>query len=776
MNVTRALVHHEQRLPSQLELQPVEAEPRPFLWVPLLLAFVRRRWRMIGLCGALAACAVLAYAVMRTPSFAATTELLVDTRRAPMLRQQQAVGSDPAIENAFVESQVEVLRSAGVAHMVVVSESLAKDPEFAPPGSDRPGPLASAAAKLRALLSLDTPEPARGPAADGPEEVATEALMRATSVRRVGMSYVVNVTVSARQPEKAARLANAVAEAYYGGQLSAGRDVSERASDWMEGRIRELREQATAADRAVQEYRIAKNIVDTERGMLYEQQIEELSTQLSRARAERAQAQAIWARAKSAAATGRLPTDLADVLGSPTITRLRERESEALRRATEIISRSGPAHPDRRAADAELVALRGQILAEARRVVASYESVVDASRAREAELEQRLAELVGISGQRNVDRIALRSLESTAHAYRRLHDSFLERYTQVVQDQSFPISDVRVVTRAKPPARPSGPRLLVLLMVGAPLGLAFGIALAALREALDRGLRTPGQLRAATGLDCAALVPRVRRWRRLRAEGKRGAAGMIPETAGGSTVPTRSHALRHIVTDPYSAYSEAVRTVALRASQQRLGHGMQVIGCMSAVPGTGGSTFAANLAHCLALQGSRTLLVDLDLRCDGDWRSLTRALVPPGWDGFVEAAQEQVPVVDLLWRDSESGLRFLPAFGRPPARHPAEIMSSARVAALLAELRAAHDHVVLDLPALSSGADAQVAQGLADLLVVNLQWGSPPPGVLIEALPRLGLGNTVVLGAVLNSANVAVAARYAAGEAAAWRPRQYARA
>lgn len=780
MNVERPPINLERLPPSVLPAAQGGDDRRLFPWIPLLLGFLRRRWPIIALCCVLALGAALAYRLTRPPVFVATTELLVDMRQGALLRQQSSSG-DPNVQSAHVDSQVGILRSAGVARAVVLAQGLAEDPELAPAEGAGAEPAASpilavltaiqgamgeAKAAIERLLGLGADDPV-------PDQVtlATERLMQATTVRRVGLSHLVNITVEAEEPEQAARLANALAEAYLVSQLGAGQELRQRASNWMEERVTELQQQAVAADRAAQEYRVRNNIIGTERGLLYEQQLDEFSSQLTEARAQRAQAEANWSRARAAVQAGRLPTEMSNVIASPTISSLREREAEALRRVTEFSSSLGRSHPDLRAAEAELVALRGQILQEARRISSSLASVVEAAREREAELEQRLAELASVSSDRNADRIALRALESSALAYRRLHDSFLERYAEVVQDQTFPISDARIVTEAQPPIRGSGPRLRTILLVGLAFGLALGFALAFTREALDRGLRTAAQVRAATGMDCIGLLPRIRRFGR---GGRKAAGGMLPEASAGTVMPVRTRALRHVVAAPYAPYSEAVRALALRIAQPRMHpHGVQVIGLVAATTGTGTSTLAANLAHTFALQGRRTLLMDWHLRGSGKG-SLTRSLVPRGWIGFHEAVEDEVPVAELLWRDSETGLRFLPSAGARPLKHPADIIGSARALSLMTQLRSEYDIIVVDLPCLASGADAQVAQHLVDASVVNLEWGAAPPGGLLETLARLEFDNNTVLGVVLNKANLAAAERYGAGETALVPARYYA--
>lgn len=761
MTLDRHIVHYER--PGGIAWTTETAEQPAFHWLPLLLAFLRRRWLAMGAVFLASLVAASAYLLLATPNYTAKAAVLIDSRQSPALRQQ-APGTDPHAENAFVESQAEILASAGVAQAVARALRLHEDPEFAPPTGT--GLRSRILGWARATLGL----PKETGAARDPVVIAAERLMRATRVRRIGLTYLVEVSVRTRSAERSAELANAIAQAYIDTQLAALYDVLRRAGGWMEDRVLELRERATAADRAVQEYRARNNLIATERGPLYEQQLSELSSHLIRALGDRAQAEAVAERAAALRRRGGTPAELADVLGSQTIARLREREVEASRRAAETLSRFGPNHPEARSASSELGAVRRQIEDEARRVLASLETTVEAARAREAALRRQVDDLVALSTVRSADAVALRGLESSADTYRRIYDSFFARYTQATQEQSFPIPDARIVTTATPPTRRSNPDTLFTLAGGAALGIALGFAAALTREAMDRGLRTASQLRAGVGLDCIALVPRLPRRRRgaRRAPPPPSQGGGLPavpgvEPRGVGVVATPPPALRHVVSDPMSRFSEAMRTVALRVAHQRLrAKGTKVIGCVGATPGSGTSTVAANLAQCLAQAGHRTALLDWDLRGHSAC-SLSHALVPDAPLGFVEAVERKVPIADVMWLDPMTGLRFMPAAARRPTRHPAEILDSPRAGAFMAGLRAEHDFIVVDLPPLDATTDAQAAQGLVDSFIVVVEWGEVPPGALVEMLTRFGIVETPILGAVLNKVDLDRLRRYDPG-------------
>ena len=109
----------------------------------------------------------------------------------------------------------------------------------------------------------------------------------------------------------------------------------------------------------------------------------------------------------------------------------------------------------------------------------------------------------------NQAQVALRELESNAQSYQALYDNFLQRYMESVQQQSFPITEARVISAASRPLHKSHPKTLLVLGLATVAGLVFGIAAGAWREFADRVFRTRNQVEELLQADCIALVPLV---------------------------------------------------------------------------------------------------------------------------------------------------------------------------------------------------------------------------------------------------------------------------
>jgi succinoglycan biosynthesis transport protein ExoP len=110
-------------------------------------------------------------------------------------------------------------------------------------------------------------------------------LRRDLSVQRVGRTYVLEISYTSLDRHKAARIANAIADAYILDQLDAKFKATRRASTWLQERINELRDEATNSDRAVQDFRVQNQLVETNGRTVIDQQLGEINTQLVAARA-----------------------------------------------------------------------------------------------------------------------------------------------------------------------------------------------------------------------------------------------------------------------------------------------------------------------------------------------------------------------------------------------------------------------------------------------------------------------------------------------------------
>src|SRR5262249_24976083 len=133
---------------------------------------------------------------------------------------------------------------------------------------------------------------------------------------------------------------------------------------------------------------------------------------------------------------------------------------------------------------------------------------------RQDELEKDLASVVSQSTDTNQAQVSLFSLSAAAQSYRKLYDTFLQRHTESIQQQRFPISDARPVSTAS--VSRTSPKTLRVWLVTILAGGALGVGAGAFREIMDRGFRTREQVRSVLETECLAVIPLLPDKQRMR--------------------------------------------------------------------------------------------------------------------------------------------------------------------------------------------------------------------------------------------------------------------
>lgn len=700
-----------------------------------LLGLVRRRARMIAAVAALVLAAVLAYLLLSTARYTALTVVIVDPRQQRVL-QSEAVLPGIGPDNAAVESQVEVLQSTSLAGKVIGRLGLADDPEFAgPPRLDR-------------LLGLFRA------GHESAETAADRVLSRVLDnlrVNRRGLTYVLEIRFTSRDAEKAARVANAIADTYVADQGSSRNGAAAQAADSISERLGALRKRVTEAERAASDFKIANGMVSTGEGRtLVERQVAELNQQLILARARTAETKARLDQAGKASVASLGAGALPEALVSQVVANLRSQYAEAARREAETLSTYGPRHPAVSAMRAQMADIRREIEREIARLTSGIRNEFEVARSREASLERSLADLKAQSATIDGAAVRLRELEREAQASRTLLEQSLLRFRETSEQEGLQRPDAQVLSPATAPLRPSEPRTLVILFAGFAGALLLGVGSAALAETFERGFRTTRDVETSLALPVLGLLPLLDR-RAL--QGPRRRTGAAIGTAGGTRGPAAPAwgFSRYGVDQPLSPFGEALRGLRTRLAANREG-ACTVLVLLSAMPGEGKSTLATNLGHSFARSGHRTLLVDVDVR-----KAAPAGGVFPPADGIVSlleepGAREPAPVTDPV-----SGLDILPLGRVDDVAAASELLNGPAMAALIRRFRASHDIVLLDGPPLLPFVDGRTLLGQADLGLLVVAWNRTDPDSAAAALEALGPAAGKVAGVVLNKVDFASA-------------------
>jgi polysaccharide biosynthesis transport protein len=717
------------------------------------LAFLRRQYLVLILATVLGISGSLIYLRITPPTYTALVQVMLEKPKGAQFIQQQSILAEPTFDLNLFETQVQILKSKGMAVQIINQFKLADDPDFKPRSSFSVGQ------RVRALFGLSPANDVQPPPADEPQDGLITAFQNRVGVNRVSFSSLIEITYSSSNPVRAAEIANAIASAYLADQEKARLETNRRAREWMQERLRELGEQALAAERAVSAYKSKNNVISTGGKPIDEQQVSELNSRLVAARAQTSEALAklnryeaiLEANPANAPAIGNLDAAGADALSSPIITNLRQQYLELERRVAEWAPRFGRDHAAVVNLRNRMKELRSSILDEVKRYAETSRSEFEVAKQRQQEVEKRMSEAVEQSRSTNLAEITIRELESKAKSLRSLHDTFLQRYVGSAQQESFPTSEARVMYPAVPPQSKSKPKGPIIMMLGLFGGLGLGLGLALFREMMDRVFRTSAQIETTLGLPCLSLVPA------LRAEKpSSSAASRHPDYDVPQRISTSSTFHRTVVGKPLSRYAESIRSIKLAIDLNPSKASNQVIGITSALPNEGKTTIAASLAQLIAHSGKSVIVVDCDLRNP----SLSASLAPSATAGIVDIINHGRQIDEMIWRDPKTNLAFLPAISQTPVLHTSEMLAAESMRKLFEQLRSTYDYVIVDLPPLTPLVDVRSTTAFVDCFVLVVEWGQTKVEVVKHALHTAPNIHECLIGAVLNKTDIKMMSRY----------------
>jgi polysaccharide biosynthesis transport protein len=722
-----------------------------------LFGFIRRQF-LVVLSVALLTIGLAAFYLFTTPPlFSAQTELMLDTGRIQVVKQS-ILGDD--LNWQMIDSQIEILKSENLVLTIVKNLHLNQDPQFIAPAK---GPIAIA---KNAISNLFIAKPKSEPDLT---RLAVQAFEHQLTVSRVGVTYGIEIAFQSTDPDRAAQIANAVADGFIADQMEARYQAIRGAAAWLQDRLNELQGQAAAAERAVVDYKKKNNIVvDTGGRLMSEQGVADVNAALTQARAGRAETQARLdsvtqvLRAADTNASGSIDfysleqkktasSTVTDTLQNPIITQLRQQYLDLAQREALFSSKYGENHLAVVNLRNRMQEIRRSIVDELKQIAAAYKSDYDIAKARENSLEKSLAATVAETQTTNKAQIELRQLESAAQTYRALYDNFQQRYMDSVQQQSLPVTGARVITRASAPLAPSSPKSIKILAAATIGGLVLGFGLAMLREISDRVFRTGKQVEARLNTECLAIVPLIK-------EGVKAApiSNKAIAAAASRIIAPNTGLFRNVIDAPLSPFAESIRAVKVSVDLAGAAKSNKVIGITSSHPNEGKSTISASLAQLIADGGARVILVDCDLRKP----SLSRRLVRDGTAGLIDVITNKASLDKVIWSDPSTRLSFLPAGVKSHLIHTNEILASDAMKSFFERLRDSYEYVIVDLSPVTPVVDVRSTTHLVDAFLFVIQWGKTKIDVAEYALNTARGVYDNLLGVVLNKVDLKALNRY----------------
>lgn len=405
------------------------------------------------------------------PSFQSEALVIIENNATPYEKTntQQDTRENP-VDNRIVLSQVSIIKSEDLVSSVADSLSLSSQPEF--------NPLLSPSSSVKNFL-ISTGF-ADDPRLLTPAQLAIKRLDAKLTVYSTLDSNVIGIKYSASNAQTAADVANAVADAYLLSTRNTVAGSTDRAREWLSQQIADLRGKVSIAEANVAKYRSEAGLLQGERVTLGTQQISELNTQITLAEAAASEARARADEIKNLLAQKGSVDASSDVLSSPVIQNMRERQAEAARKISELSAVYLPNHPKMIAAQQELGSINRNLRTEANKVIDSLVGQAKVATARAKSLQSSLDKLKNTQGDANLSDVKLKDLERDAQASRTLLEQMLSRYADASarQDANLQPSFARIIQRATPSPSNYFPKVGPVMLLTTLAGLTFGLGLA----------------------------------------------------------------------------------------------------------------------------------------------------------------------------------------------------------------------------------------------------------------------------------------------------------
>ncbi|MBO6719462.1 MAG: exopolysaccharide transport family protein [Rhizobiaceae bacterium] len=648
-----------------------------------LFSSIARDWRRILVVALVITGLAFAFTSVVTPKYMGETRILIETRESEFTRiDSNADRSAPILDGEGVASQVEVISSIDIITKVARDFDLASLDEF----DAQPSMLSG----LLSMVGL-----AVDPRNLAPEERVLKAFREKLDVYRVENSRVIVIEFSSEDPKLAAAIPNAMAEAYIGVQRAAKLESNADATEWLEPEIAELRQKVKEAEQRVAEFRGKSDLfIGENNSVLATQQLSQLSTELSRVRANRSAAEAKINTMRAALDSGASLDSVPDVLASTLIQRLRESELELRAEIAELSTTLLPNHPRIRALNSQLGDLRQQIRAEAQKVLEGLQNEARTARAREEALIGDVNRLKAESARADEEGVELRALEREAAAQRELLESYLTRFREATsrRERNYLPADARIFSRAIEPAEPYFPKKIPILGAAFAASLLIMAVVTLLRELFSgRAMRPAGQV----------AMPSVEQ---VEMPAHREEPALTPAEA--ARAAARSHEVPESEIEPEPEVQAAPPATPQRRSAELAPRNMfgeiDVERAAAELISTGaaraifvstdiddGAAAAVLVAREIADAGLRVLL--LDLTASG---AASRATVESRFmRGVTDLLVGEAQFADVIHPDHFSSLHVMPI---GTANLPRAMRSVERLPIILDSLNSAYDLVLID--------------------------------------------------------------------------------
>lgn len=338
-------------------------------------------------------------------------------------------------------------------------------------------------------------------------------------------------------------------------------------------------------------------------------------------------------------------------------------------------------------------------------------------------------------------KLQLARLTRSAQVAEKLYVMLQEKYQESRITEVGQMGNVRIIDSAKEPEEPIVPKKKLNLLLGLLLGLGFALAAAFVIEYMDDSVRTMADL-SEMQMPLIATIPFI------KPDSGNGFIAKMTKLDDPEVNAINERLVTHL--KPKSPVSEAYRALRTNILFTAPDNPKKTILVTSTGPQEGKSTSVANLAITFAQAGTKTLLIDADLRRP----MLHKLFQVDKQPGLTNALVSREALEDLTTPVAAvPDLSLLTCGVNPP--NPAELLGSARMKEVLDEARQIYDMILIDTPPVIAVTDPSVLARFVDGVVVVVKTASTQRSAAMMAAEQLRRVGAPVLGVLLNGITTA---------------------
>ena len=502
-----------------------------------------------------------------------------------------------------------------------------------------------------------------------------QAVSESINVKPLRLTQLMAVGIEHTDPKQASIIANTLVEEFIKLNKETKVDKLSDLRYYLEDEVKSTKEKLNVARKKMQQYRESEGTVSLEKDQdIALQALTRAQLDYASAEGEAAIAKSVSSEIEKHLAAGTPIESIPQVAANTKIVALQQTRAGYEAELQGLLVRYREGWPQVQQLREHIASIKESIKSTAQEIVQSTLLAAD-------QAEAKLRNLTALVNEREASHLALNEkrinydIESrNAEQLRTLYNTLLSRLEEVRIAQRSHTSNITVVDHAEVPLEPVKPRVVLTIIFSIVGGLGLGIGVAFFVNFLDDSIKSQEDVESYLGLTFLGYVARIKE----------------------TEISQRGQEAFY---NPQSVASESFRTLRATISLLPNGANYRTIAVSSTKSGEGKSLATSNLAIVCAQAGSKTLLVDADLRRP----TVHEIFNLPNSKGLSDYLSDSAPLDDLVQKGEITNLDYISS--GPIPGNPSELLSNTKFAKFMDEARQRYDRVIIDCPPVSAVSD-----------------------------------------------------------------------